>query len=244
MNPNWFYSIQLILRRSQWQQPRVEGEARDKVCPASVKWINQPKPSQERVKGTSGSSRGQRGKPGTKARQGVKWMNQPKSSQERGKGTSGSSPGQRGSPGERAGNCEMNQSAKTPSGSSPGQRVCGKVQVAAARDKGGGKQSVAAAQEIINFLSKVKSPAHLKAFQKGQNCLLLTRGVVVRVERNKSKNTGITSVDRSTKATLSTYNPWIQVSRLQKIYHFQHLKLRFTQTSLTRKGLKCKRAET
>ena len=186
-------------------------------------------------------------------------MNQPKSSQERGKGTSGSSPGQKGSKGERAGNCEMNQSAKTPSGSSPGQRVCGKVQVAvavaqdrgcgkvpvaAARDKGGGKQSVAAAQEIINFLSKVKSPAHLKAFQKGQNCLLLTRGVVVRVERNKSKNTGITSVDRSTKATLSTYNPWIQVSRLQKIYHFQHLKLRFTQTSLTRKGLKCKRAET
>ena len=42
---------------------------------------------------------------------------------------------------------------------------------------------------------------------------------------NKSKNTGITSVDRSTKATLSTYNPWIQLSRLQKIYHFQHQKL-------------------
>ena len=45
---------------------------------------------------------------------------------------------------------------------------------------------------------------------------------------NKSENTGITSVDRSTKATLSTYNPWIQVSRLQKIYHFQHEKLRCT----------------
>ena len=42
---------------------------------------------------------------------------------------------------------------------------------------------------------------------------------------HKSKNTGITSVDRSTKATLSTYNPWIQLSRLQKIYHFQHQKL-------------------
>ena len=45
---------------------------------------------------------------------------------------------------------------------------------------------------------------------------------------NKSKNTGITSVDRSTKATLSTYNPRIQLSRLQKIYHFQHQKLRCT----------------
>ena len=44
-------------------------------------------------------------------------------------------------------------------------------------------------------------------------------------EWNKSKNTGITSVDRSTKATLSTYNPRIQLSRLQKIYHFQHQKL-------------------
>ena len=49
---------------------------------------------------------------------------------------------------------------------------------------------------------------------------------------NKSKNTGITSVDRSTKATLSTYNPWIQVSRLQKIYHFQHKKLIFTKHTL------------
>ena len=48
------------------------------------------------------------------------------------------------------------------------------------------------------------------------------------MEWNKSKNTGITSVDRSTKATLSTYNPWIQLSRLQKIYHFQHEKLRCT----------------
>tara|TARA_B100000767_G_C19361090_1_gene367886 strand:- start:67 stop:435 length:369 start_codon:yes stop_codon:yes gene_type:complete len=49
---------------------------------------------------------------------------------------------------------------------------------------------------------------------------------------NKSENTGITSVDRSTKATLSTYNPWIQVSRLQKIYHFQHKKLIFTKHTL------------
>ena len=49
---------------------------------------------------------------------------------------------------------------------------------------------------------------------------------------NKSENAGITSVDRSTKATLSTYNPWIQVSRLQKIYHFQRWKLRFTKYTL------------
>ena len=31
---------------------------------------------------------------------------------------------------------------------------------------------------------------------------------------DKTQNTGITSVDRSTKATLSTYNTWIQLSRL------------------------------
>ena len=33
-------------------------------------------------------------------------------------------------------------------------------------------------------------------------------------------------MDRSTKATLSTYNTWIHVSRLQKIYHFQSSQLR------------------
>ena len=38
-------------------------------------------------------------------------------------------------------------------------------------------------------------------------------------------------MDRSTKATLSTYNTWIQLSRLQKIYHFQNLKLKVTTTS-------------
>ena len=31
-------------------------------------------------------------------------------------------------------------------------------------------------------------------------------------------------MDRSTRATLSTYNTWIHVSRLQKIYHFRCLK--------------------
>ena len=47
------------------------------------------------------------------------------------------------------------------------------------------------------------------------------------------KNSGWTSVDRSTKATLSTYNTWIHVSRLQKIYHFQSLKLWLTTEPLT-----------
>ena len=41
-------------------------------------------------------------------------------------------------------------------------------------------------------------------------------------------------MDRSTKATLSTYSTWIQLSRLQNIYHFQSLKLRliFDKTSI------------
>ena len=39
-------------------------------------------------------------------------------------------------------------------------------------------------------------------------------------------DTGRISVDRSTKATLNTYNTWSQLSRLQMIYRSQHLKLR------------------
>ena len=35
-------------------------------------------------------------------------------------------------------------------------------------------------------------------------------------------------MDRSTKATLSTYNTWIQLGRLQKIYHFHCPKWLFT----------------
>ena len=35
-------------------------------------------------------------------------------------------------------------------------------------------------------------------------------------------------MDRSTKATLSTYNTWIQLGRLQKIYHFHCPKWCFT----------------
>ena len=54
-----------------------------------------------------------------------------------------------------------------------------------------------------------------------------------REELTNQKNSGWTSVDRSTKATLSTYNTWIHVSRLQKIYHFQSLKLRLTTKPLT-----------
>ena len=50
---------------------------------------------------------------------------------------------------------------------------------------------------------------------------------------DKTQNTGITSVDRSTKATLSTYNTWIQISRLQKIYHFHCLKLALAPKPLT-----------
>ena len=53
------------------------------------------------------------------------------------------------------------------------------------------------------------------------------------IERTNQKNSGLTSVDRSTKATLSTYNPWIQLSRLQKIYHFQSPKLRLATELLT-----------
>ena len=40
-------------------------------------------------------------------------------------------------------------------------------------------------------------------------------------------------MDRSTEATLSTYNTWIQLSRLQKIYHFQSLKLEVATEVLT-----------
>ena len=43
-------------------------------------------------------------------------------------------------------------------------------------------------------------------------------------------------MDRSTKATLSTYNTWIRLSRLQKIYHFQSLKLRLATKPLTERG--------
>ena len=50
--------------------------------------------------------------------------------------------------------------------------------------------------------------------------------------KTNQENTGWTSVDRSTKATLSTYNTWIQVSRLQKIYHLPSLKLRLATTPL------------
>jgi hypothetical protein len=44
------------------------------------------------------------------------------------------------------------------------------------------------------------------------------------------KNAGWTSVDRSTKATLNTYNTQIQLSRLQKIYHPHRVKLQFAAT--------------
>ena len=40
-------------------------------------------------------------------------------------------------------------------------------------------------------------------------------------------------MDRSTKATLGTYNTWIQLSRLQKVYRVQSLKLRLPTAPLT-----------
>ena len=45
---------------------------------------------------------------------------------------------------------------------------------------------------------------------------------------NKTNNAGVTSVDRSTKATLTLTVPGCVLSRLQKIYHPQSLKLRLT----------------
>ena len=56
---------------------------------------------------------------------------------------------------------------------------------------------------------------------------MICAGAIIARE-TKQENTGITSVDRSTRATLSTYNTRIQLSRLQKIYHPQSLKLRLT----------------
>jgi hypothetical protein len=50
--------------------------------------------------------------------------------------------------------------------------------------------------------------------------------------RTNQKNSGLTSVDRSTRATLSTYNTWIQVSRLQKIHRFQRNNVRFATPPL------------
>ena len=67
--------------------------------------------------------------------------------------------------------------------------------------------------------------------------LKIEAGVAGKRKGNKSKNSGKTSVDRSTKATLSTYNTWIQLSRLQKIYHFQSLKLRLTTTPLAARAI-------
>ena len=60
--------------------------------------------------------------------------------------------------------------------------------------------------------------------------------------QDKSKNTGWISVDRSVKATLSTYNTWMQLSRLQRIYRFQYLKLWLTHKPLTAGGAHMKLA--
>ena len=39
-------------------------------------------------------------------------------------------------------------------------------------------------------------------------------------------------MDRSTRATLNTYNTWIHLSRLQKIYHFRCKKVNVTARHL------------
>ena len=57
---------------------------------------------------------------------------------------------------------------------------------------------------------------------------------------NKSRNTGRISVDRSTKATLSTYNTWMQLSRLQRIYRLQYLKLRLTTVPIAAVAVRTK----
>ena len=44
-------------------------------------------------------------------------------------------------------------------------------------------------------------------------------GALTNMETNQN-NTGLASVDRSTMATLNTYNTRIQISRVQQIYHF------------------------
>ena len=39
-------------------------------------------------------------------------------------------------------------------------------------------------------------------------------------------------MDRSTKATLSTYNTWFQLNRLQRIYHFHNSEFKTPTTAL------------
>ena len=50
-------------------------------------------------------------------------------------------------------------------------------------------------------------------------------------------------MDRSVKATLSTYNTWMQLSRLQRIYHLRCLKLRLTTGPVAAVAVRTKLAE-
>ena len=79
---------------------------------------------------------------------------------------------------------------------------------------------------FYKFLNTIPD-ARREAFQRKPLC------IVAFGSGTNQKNSGLTSVDRSTRATLSTYNTWIQVSRLQKIYHFQRKKLWFATLLLT-----------
>ena len=51
-------------------------------------------------------------------------------------------------------------------------------------------------------------------------------------------------MDRSTKATLNTYDTWIQLSRLQKIYQIQDSKIRWCAELLTANAQRMREAET
>ena len=53
-----------------------------------------------------------------------------------------------------------------------------------------------------------------------------------KADKNKSKSTGWTSMDRSTRATLIIYNTRIQLSRVQKIYRIQGLLITIGNTHL------------
>ena len=104
--------------------------------------MNQPKSSQERVKGTSGSSPGPRGSPGQRPGNGE--MNQSA------KTPSGSSPGQRV--------CGKVQVAVAVAQ----DRGCGKVPVAAAQDKGCGKEPVAPWHTCLRRSNCVLQTLHLE----------------------------------------------------------------------------------
>ena len=75
------------------------------------------------------------------------------------------------------------------------------------------------------WVPAMQSSFRLQSHHKyGPGVLLPTKDMYSTMWTNskcKTKKSGRTSVDRSTRATLSTYNTWIHLSRLQKIYQFR-----------------------